>query len=108
VNKSGSEELLYGLKSSSIGFWWLSSRIISNVSVDQRRSEKRQGAEMRAANKGDRAGGGRKRKRTITSTGIVTHYLIFEKRPQRLAYPLEDLRVLEVGIIIIIPHTSPY
>jgi len=35
VNKSGSEELLYGLKSSKIGFWCCSSRIISNVSIDQ-------------------------------------------------------------------------
>jgi len=35
VNRSGSEELLYGLKSSKIGFWCCSSRMISNVSIDQ-------------------------------------------------------------------------
>jgi len=35
VNKSGSEELLYGLKSSRIGFSCCSSRMISKVSIDQ-------------------------------------------------------------------------
>jgi len=36
VNRSGSEEWLYGLKSSRIGLEWVSSRIMSNVSVCQR------------------------------------------------------------------------
>jgi len=34
VNKRGSEEGLYGLKSRRIGLEWVSSRIISNVSAD--------------------------------------------------------------------------
>lgn len=36
MNKSGSEELLYGLKSRRIGLVWVSSRITSNVSGGQR------------------------------------------------------------------------
>jgi hypothetical protein len=35
VNKRGSEEELYGLKSSRIGLEWVSSRITSNVSAGQ-------------------------------------------------------------------------
>jgi len=36
VNRSGSEEGLYGLKSRRIGLEWVSSSIMSNVSVCQR------------------------------------------------------------------------
>jgi hypothetical protein len=45
VNKRGSEEGLYGLKSRRIGLEWVSSRMISNVSACQRLVLERTGRE---------------------------------------------------------------
>jgi hypothetical protein len=111
VNKRGSEEGLYGLKSRRNGLEWVSSRIISNVSASQRRAPGLIGhgkcMEEFEAKEGRRSGVG-KRTRTITPTSVIPHDLIFKERPQSLLNPLQDLGILEMWIIIEIPHTSSY
>jgi hypothetical protein len=47
VNKRGSEEGLYGLKSSRIGLECVSSRMISNVSIYQREARANARREVR-------------------------------------------------------------
>jgi len=114
VNRSGSEEGLYGLKSRRIGLEWVSSRIISNVSVGQRRGLRL----MEHGNTGEymemfvvkegRSQRGKRRRHTITSTSIISHYLIFEERSQSLLDSLQDLGILEVWIVVIISDTSSF
>ena len=114
VNRSGSEEGLYGLKSRRIGLEWVSSRIISNVSVGQRRALRLiehgntgEYMEMFEVKEG-RSQRSKRRRHTITSTSIISHYLIFKERSQSLLNPLQDLGILEVRIVVVISDTSSF